>query len=392
MAKMKLTQRSLYSSQDRSLPDEFQERTLDFYITMCHRLMKQREEYSDETDQRLRACWGLAEMLFNLRQSKLERRQPDETLLQSAVQACWDLMDIYRHGWAQVQPDRNTPRPSQASFGSLPSERAESRTSNRSSRRGGNRESVKSSSKSSSRREEKQQQQQRNSPPASRNPRAHTIPETPVTEFEDTPVSPESRSPQMPNIMVLGTSSGPSDNNGRGPGGGARWSSNASNLSSYSQSTKSSTRTSSTATTTATAADDVNLGRAKVLVLRTAMNLGFNRDSGSAHSSAKSSSTATTGDFQKFVQSLPSDSFGPAPAQRQLLEQYKNSVLTDNIIPRGLSLPARGKRVTAHDMAKSVHVMSRSSTRYAYLQTLFGLVFQFPMDQADSRRSVYISV
>lgn len=304
-------------------------------------------------------------MLFSVRQNDLDGRPADPELFRSAMQACWDLMEIFRHGWTQVHTDRNTPRPNQTSFPPQ-SDRAESRTSNRSSIHSKReRESVKSS-----KREEQQtrKQQAKKQPPV--------VPETPVTEFEDTPVSPESRSPQMPNIMVLGTSG----DNGRG----GRWSSNASNLSSYSHSTQSSARTSSTATTTANT-EDPNLARAKMLILRAAMNLGFNRDT---ITDPKSGSAI----LQKFVQNLPSGSFGPLPAHATLLQQYKNSVLIDVIIPRHQHLPVKGKRVSAQDMAKSIQTISKSSTRYTYLRELFKFVFQFSIDEADSRRNIPIAV
>ncbi|KAM0344397.1 hypothetical protein ACHAPU_007581 [Fusarium lateritium] len=342
----------LYSAQDLNLPEEFRERTLDFYIALCHRLMKQRSDLAEETDQLLRACWALAEMLFNLRQNRRDGRHPDEELLSSTVQACWELCDVFRDSWTQVRPDRGTPRLGHA-FPHL------SDQSGRQSR-GSNPSSVHSrhDSVKGGRQEEK--------------PRNPAIPETPVTEFEDTPISPQSRSPTMPNILVLGT---PSDNS-RG-----RWSSSASNLSSYS---KSSARTSSTATTTA-ASEDANVTRAKVLVLRAAMNLGFNRDS--IHD-PKAAATA----LQKFVQELPSGSFGSLISHSNLLAQYKNSVLTDAIIPRHHALPTRGKRVTAQEMAKSIQMMMKSSQRYAYLRDLFRIVYQFPVEEVDSRRNVSIAI
>ncbi|KAG7421159.1 hypothetical protein DER46DRAFT_653001 [Fusarium sp. MPI-SDFR-AT-0072] len=343
----------LYSAQDGTLPEQFRERTLDFYIALCHRLMKQRSDLAEETDQLLRACWALAEMLFNLRQNRRDGRPPDEELLSSTVQACWELCDVFRDSWTQVRPDRGTPRAGHAFPQHLNDQ------SGRQSR-GSNPSSVHSrhDSVKSGRQEEK--------------PRNPAVPETPVTEFEDTPISPQSRSPTMPNILVLGT---PSDNS-RG-----RWSSSASNLSSYS---KSSTRTSSTATTTA-ASEDANVTRAKVLVLRAAMNLGFNRDT--IHE-PKAAAAA----LQKFVQDLPPGSFGSLISHSTLLSQYKNSVLTDAIIPRHHALPARGKRVTAQEMAKSIQMMMKSSQRYAYLRDLFKVVFQFPVEEVDTRRNVSIVV
>ncbi|KAI5467303.1 hypothetical protein BGZ63DRAFT_346067 [Mariannaea sp. PMI_226] len=348
----------LYSSQDsRNLPEQFRERTLDFYITLCHRLMKQRRDMQEDHDHLLRACWGLAENLFNIRQNKRDGRPPDEELLGSAVQACWNLCDIFRDGWTQVRPEsRNTPRPRQIGFSqfqSIDQSGRQSQASNRSSIH--SKPSVKSV---------RQEEKSRKVPP---------VPETPVTEFEDTPISPGGQSPQMPNIMILGT---PSENSRSG-----RWSSNASNLSSYS---RASTKTSSTATTTA-ATEDINVTRVKVLVLRAAMNLGFDRDT-------IIDPMAASGALHKFVQDLPAGSFGPMPAHTTLLSQYKNSVLTDSIIPRHHSLPLRGKRVTAQEMAKSIQSMARSSQRFSYLAELFRFVFQYPHEEVDTRRNISIVV
>ncbi|KAJ4315547.1 hypothetical protein N0V84_008310 [Fusarium piperis] len=344
----------LYSAQDGTLPEEFRERTLDFYIALCHRLMKQRNEFPEDTDHLLGASWSLAEMLFNLRQNRRDGRPPDEELLGSTVQACLELCDVFRDSWAQIRPERSVSRSSHPFSHHAPDQSGrQSRASNPSSVPSKH-ESVKSA-----RPEEKPRK-----PPI--------VPETPVTEFEDTPISPQSRSPTMPNILVLGT---PSDNS-RG-----RWSSSASNLSSYS---KSSARTSSTATTTATS-EDANATRAKILVLRAAMNLGFNRD---AIADPKTAATA----LQKFVQDLPAGSFGSLLSHSALLAQYKNSVLMDSIIPRHHTLPARGKRVTAQEMAKSIQTMTKSSQRYAYLRDLFRIVFQFPIEEVNIQRNVSIVV
>ncbi|KAL2675203.1 hypothetical protein Neosp_011385 [[Neocosmospora] mangrovei] len=344
----------LYSAQDGTLPEEFRERTLDFYIALCHRLMKQRSELSEETDHLLDASWSLTEMLFNLRQNKRDGRPPDEELLSSTVQACWELCDVFRDSWAQIRPDRSVSRSSQTFSHHAPDQSGrQSRASNPSS--------VPSKHESA-----------KNIRPEEKPRKPPIVPETPVTEFEDTPISPQSRSPTMPNILVLGT---PSDNS-RG-----RWSSSASNLSSYS---KSSARTSSTATTTATS-EDANVTRAKILVLRAAMNLGFNRDAITDPKAAASS-------LQKFVQDLPAGSFGSLLSHSALLAQYKNSVLMDSIIPRHHLLPGRGKRVTAREMAKSIQMMMKSSQRYAYLRDLFRIVFGFPMEEVNIQRDVTISV
>jgi hypothetical protein len=356
------TSNSLYSAQDnRNLPEAFRERTLDFYITLCHRLMKQRSELAEETDSLLRACWSLAEMLFSLRQNKREGRPLDEELLGSAVQACWDLCDIFRDGWTQIRPDRGTPRPSQVNFSinavDVPST-AGSRTSVRSKR-----ESLKSV-------------------PEDRPSRKHAppVPETPVTEFEDTPISPESRSPQLQNIMVLGTNNSDAGRS-TGAGGGGRWSSSASNLSGYSQG---SAKTSSTATT-ATSAEDSNITRIKVLILKAAMNSGFSRDAADGHGGGAAS-------LQAFVKSLPTGSFGSLPAHATLLQNYKNLVLADPAFRASLTLPVRGRRLSAVDAAKSVSWMTLRSPQYGFLRDLFKLVFGFLPDDADARKTISIAV
>lgn len=345
---------SLYSAQDnRNLPEAFRERTLDFYITLCHRLMKQRNELAEETDSLLRACWSLAEMLFSIRQNKRDGKVPDEELLGSAVQACWELCDIFREGWTQIRPDRGTPRPSQTNFFNYQptSDREQdgraSRTSNRSKR-----DSLRSAP----------QDKPKKPPP---------VPETPVTEFEDTPISPD-QSPQVPNIMVFGTENNRS---------GGRWSSSASNLSSYSQSSQ---RTSSTATT-ATTAEDVNISRLKMLILKAAMNVGFSRDDGAkGHNGAAS--------LQAFVKSLPTGSFGSLQTHTTLLQNYKNLVVADSSFRQASTLPSKGKRVTANDMAKSIAWMTQRSGQYSFLRELFKLVFGFQMDEAETRKNVSISV
>lgn len=320
--------------------------------------MKQRNEVGEETDSLLHACWSLAEMLFSIRQSRRDGRAPDAELLGSAVQACWELCDLFREGWKQIRPDRSTPRPSQASFfgHSQTSDREQdgraSRTSNRSSR--SKRESLKGAS----------QEKPRKPPP---------VPETPVTEFEDTPISPDSQSPRVPNILVLGTESSRSSN--------GRWSSSASNLSGYSQSSQ---RTSSTATT-ATTAEDANILRVKLLILKAAMNVGYSRDEApKGHNGAAS--------LQAFVKSLPAGAFGALPADATLLQNYKNLILADSSFRQASSLPARGKRVTAHDIAKSVGWMTQRAGQYGFLRGLFKLVFGFPMDEAECRKSIAITV
>lgn len=353
----------LYSAQDsRNLPEAFRERTLDFYITLCHRLMKQRSELAEETDSLLRACWSLAEMLFSLRQSRRDSKTPDEELLGSAVQACWELCDIFREGWTQIRPDRGTPRPSQVNFfshGGVASD-ARSNTGSRASMHS-KRESLRSVPEERSRKHKA------------------TVPETPVTEFEDTPISPESSSPQMPNILVLGT--GGSDAGRSGSHG--RWSSSASNLSGY---TQSSTKTSSTATAGTATAEDVNITRIKALIVKAAMNIGFSRDAAAVDGLGGATS------LQAFVKSLPAGSFGSLPSHATVLQNYKNLVLADPVFRASASLPARNKRLNASDIGKSVGWMMHRSTHYGFLRDLFKIVFGFPLEDSETRKGSVVIV
>jgi hypothetical protein len=336
----------LYNTHDRSLPEAFRERTLDFYITLCHRLMKQRNELAEETDALLRACWSLAEMLFSLRQNNREGKTADEELLGSAVQACWELCDLFREGWTQVRPERGTPRPSQTTF---------TQTSDQMSRS--------SHTKSGS----------LPSLPEQPEPRTRYLPETPTTEFEDTPISPEDNSPNIPNILVLGT-----DNN---RAANARWSSNSSSLSGYSQG---SNKSSSTVTTAGP--EDVNLTRLKILILKAAMNVGFSRTTPTAAPNG-----ANPPALQNFVKSLPTGSFGSLPAHATLLMSYRNLVLSDPTFRSATSLPAQGKRASASDVAKSVGWMMRSG-QYTFLKELFRLVFGFHLEEAETRKNISITV
>lgn len=342
----------LYNTHDRNLPEAFRERTLDFYITLCHRLMKQRNELAEETDALLRACWGLAEMLFSLRQNKREAKAPNEELLGSAVQACWELCDLFREGWTQVRPERGTPRPSQTTFTQISDQMSRS-----------------SHSKSNS------------LPSLPENPehpehaRTRYNPETPTTEFEDTPISPEANSPNIPNILVLGTEGSRSAN--------ARWSSAGSTLSSYSQGSAKSSST----VTTATSPEDVNLTRLKILILKAAMNVGFSRTTPTSAEPNKADPPA----LQNFIKALPTGTFGSLPAHAKLLQSYRNLVLSDPTFRSANALPPVGKKASAADIAKSVGWMMRSG-QYPFLKELFKLVFGFLPEEAEGRKHTSITV
>ncbi|KAI9842069.1 MAG: hypothetical protein M1837_007494 [Sclerophora amabilis] len=320
----------LYNTHDRNLPDAFRERTLDFYITLCHRLMKQRSGLAEETDSLLSACWSLAEMLFSLRQNKRDEKQADEELLGSAVQACWELCDLFREGWTQVRPDRGTPRPSQATF------------------------------------TQAFNQMKQSNYPNPNNPGVE--PETPTTIFEDTNASPDGDEVTAPpNILVLGTEG----QNRIGP----RWSSNASTLSGYSQG---STHTSSTAKTRTTAggtSEDINLTRLKVLIVKAAADSGFQRKAGQT--------------LHAFVKSLTPNAFGNLPWQTNLLENYKKMVLLDPGLRTQTNM--RPMWASAAQVARAVMWMVRGG-QYLFLRDLFRLVFGCHLEEVETRENVIIEI
>ena len=311
---------------------------------MCHRLMKQRTSLPQETDALLRACWSLAEMLFNLRQSTKEGKSPDEELLGSAVQACWELCDLFREGWTQIRPERGTPRPSQTTFHSTFPSPDLGRTS-----RG-------SEARSSSSMSNRPYHDAPSGLPA--------VPETPTTIFDDTTSSASSPdSVSIPNILVLGPAS-----NGGGSMRGAphheRWSSNASVLSGYSESA-SSQRTSSTATASS---EEAHLARLRYLLLKAGMHTGYSKTAGQP--------------LPVFVKSLPNNAFGMLPWQMKVLDFYKKLVLNDKSMMNVQKLPSR--RLGANEVAKSVKWLG-SSEQWAWMRDLYRLVFGFGIDEAERR-------
>ncbi|KAL4801881.1 hypothetical protein BDV18DRAFT_154541 [Aspergillus unguis] len=315
----------LFNTHDRNLPDAFRERTLDFYITLCHRLMKQRTRVP-ETDVLLSACWSLAEMLFSIRQSKKERRPLDEELLGSAVQACWELCDIFREGWTQRSlrnSDRGTPRPSQATFTPAENQAKQSDVA----------------------RVAEAQFHYRN-------------PETPTTIFEDIgTVSPEEGPVQ--NIFLLGQR--------RGIASHTNW---PSNVSSVSGRTYSSDRTSSTSTVI-TLSNDPNVNGLKVLVTNAALNNGYRRNESQS--------------FPSFVKSLSSDAFGTAPWQAALLRQYKALVASEPAV----QIIGTPTRASARDIAMAVKFMARDR-QYLWLHDLYRLVFGFHVEEGVNRDSIML--
>ncbi|EOA91273.1 uncharacterized protein SETTUDRAFT_162037 [Exserohilum turcica Et28A] len=331
----------LYNAHDRKLPETFRERTLDFYLTLCHRLMKQRTSLPEETDALLHACWSLAEMLFSLRQNSRDGKPADEELLGSAIQACWELCDLFREGWTQVRPERSTPRPSQHSFsvglGSV-THRSQTSYSERSARSSSVNESYHSAIQS------------RRATPMQ--------PETPTTIFDDREEFSPADEPNVPNILVLGPEAGMTRTHDR-------WSSASSNLSTYSDA---SAHTSSTATA---GREDPALIRLKGLIMKAAINTGYNRQI----------------PLPDFIRALPSNSFGTETWQSQLFDSYRKLVLTDPAL-RGIhAQPLR--RLTALEIGRSVQYLGRSEA-FKWLRELYRFVFgAYPED--PSQRNLIIN-
>lgn len=356
----------LYNTHDRTLPEAFRERTLDFYITLCHRLMKQRTRLAEETDSLLRACWSLAEMLFSLRQNKREGKPADEELLGSAVQACWELCDLFREGWTQVRPDRGTPRPSQTTFSQAFQQ-----------------------AKQSSMVTTPEQNLSYDSEDDDAFGRLN--PETPTTIFEDTQqVSPDDA--PVPNILVLGpdqtnrtTQHHHNHRNQRPP----QWMNNApssGSLSGYSHSPPSERTTSSTSTIISPSpnpTEDPHLTCLKLLIVKAAVISGYQRPSTSPRSLSHPSHSQKPHppSLSAFVKALPSDSFGTAPWQIYLLEQYKKLVASDP----GFRHAGPLRRASARDVARSVRWMVQTG-QYAWLKDLFRWVVGWYVEEGESEQ------
>ena len=325
----------LYNTHDRHLPEAFKERTLDFYVTLCHRMMKRPTSLSQETDALLRACWVLAEALFNLRHVGRDEKPIDE-LLASGIQACWDLSDIFREGWSHFRPDRTTPRPGQGRFSSSTSQHSAGQSERA---------------------------------PSSLSSEYHDAPslppETPTTIFDDATTVSSPESVNVPNILVLGPAA-PASSGGsaRGTKHHDRWSSNASTLSDYSESSDSQ-RTSSTARANS---DGKHLLRLRCLILKAASNIGFSRSLNQSLAS--------------FAKSLPTNAFGNQSWQIHLLEHYKRLVTVDQSLRSVASMS--GRKLTAVEVAKAVMWLSRNE-EWMWLKHLYLVVFNFGVEEAEIR-------
>jgi hypothetical protein len=231
------------------------------------------------------------------------------------------------------------------------------------------------------------------------------VPPTPVTILDETPMSPDSHSPALPNIFVLGQAHQQT------------WSTTASDISGY---TRSSQRTRSTAPTnsrnrTGSAAanamhaprEDPDVANVKLLVLRAAMDRGFSRDASGA---------ATVPALQAFVGKLPASAFGPQQAHAALLASYRSLVTADGSYSGMFSsssssassaassaasgsgsgspgqqqgqaarlLPPPGRQATGVDVSRSILWLTHHNPRLGFLRDLFMVVFGFPMEDAHA--------
>ncbi|KIW88107.1 uncharacterized protein Z519_11217 [Cladophialophora bantiana CBS 173.52] len=366
----------LFNTHDRSLPEAFRERTLDFYITLCHRLMKQKSKLADETDSLLRACWSLAEMLFSLRQNRREGKRPDEELLGSAIQACWELCDLFREGWTQIRPERGTPRPSQTTF---------TQAFNQAKRSG--------------------------FAPLDENGNPRALPETPTTIFEDTITTISPDEAPVPNILVLGaeeasrmssassTSSTPAPNQSRtlspnpptqprnihsaNPGTTSatshRWSTTSSVLSLPASAVSEggpNPMSATTASTVRTPAEDPTLILLKTLFVKAALATG--------RGYTRTSADPNLNSLPNFSRNLPDTAFGTLAWQVSLLDNYRKTIANDTTF-RNLGVAgtiAEQGRVNAVELARAVRGMTSCVYGFGWLRDLYRFVFGYYIEEA----------
>jgi hypothetical protein len=351
----------LYNTQNPGLPDVFTERTLDFYLTLCHRLMKGQTSLPEEADQLLRACWNLAECLFSLRQKTREQKPVDEELLSTAVNACWELCDLFREGWSAVRPERGTPRPEQRFFSPHVSASSTYAASHGSNSRPPSSLSLESNFRNAQ----------------ERLIRATTqIPETPTTIFDDDSTYGQD---SQPNMMTLGNERTVMQNRMvQQP----HWT-NTPSVSSYSGTTNSS-RTAQPQNA-AESNDDANLTRIKALILKAALNKGYARNAGpGAVGGGINGGPQQHPSLAAFVRSLPPTAFGSVPWQMTLFESYRRLVLTDPALRDTNGFP-RGRRFSPGEIGLAVKWIGNNDG-FKWLDLLYMWVFGYSTDEGAQRK------
>ncbi|KAF2157681.1 hypothetical protein K461DRAFT_273901 [Myriangium duriaei CBS 260.36] len=335
----------LYNIRDTSLPWRFVKRTMEFHVAFCHRMMKQRSTWPEETDALLKAGWSLAESLYSLQQSSADETANQEDLIMTAVSACWELSDLFRSGWIQFRPERSTPRANQTKFLSRTRRvlaASEGRVSSLSNRTYHDAASF----------------------PLQEPP---LPPETPVTIFDDITTSASPEATNVPNILVLGPDHPSSRPTGNRTTFHDRWSSNASMISERTGGLQSSQRTSST--NAANKAHNGHLFMLRVLLVRTAINHGF-KSFPSANASTGSPGRLRHGSLAAFVGSLPENAFGDHASKLQLLDTYKVVISQDDGL-RDISKFV-GKSYPAIQIARAVTYFSSDDPhQYGWMDQLY---------------------
>lgn len=388
----------LYNAHDRDVPNGFQERTLEFYLTLCHRMMKLDTALPDETDRLLRSCWQLVEMLFSLRQNNRDGKADDEDLLTTAIHACWELTDqfkagmcilsvrlsllIFHTGWTQTIPTRTTPKASQTQFSpshvdysdrsvasSTRSHKSDARPpTTRSSSASVSHRSTASSTRSFSRKPEQSQKP----------------PETPTTVFDDTSDEIDSMSDadNPPNILVLGPDNprAPSNSSLHRSTNPHHWSSAASVFS------ESSARTSSTATASGSNSAK-NVPRVRVFLVHVAQQSGFSMP----HIAASPANPghyagARNAALLAWVKGMPQDAFGREPDQLARLTKYQK--LVANFPQLGQKYGASPDLVHETEQTISYAELGRAmlwmvkNPQYEWLKELFKSTLRYSIEGA----------
>lgn len=111
--------------------------------------------------------------------------------------------------------------------------------------------------------------------------------------------------------------------------------------------------------------EDPHLTCLKLLVVKAALVTGYQRNNPSLSLAA-------------FVKSMPSNSFGTAPWQLYLLEQYKKLVGSDP----GFRHAGPVRRASARDVSQSVRWMV-SGGQYVWLKDLFRLVMGWYVEEGE---------
>jgi len=344
----------MFAGLDRTLGIAYYNRALQFYYTFCYRLMRLGTALPEETDDLLRACWALIEALFQLRADRGEEEisnEEDCELWANAVQACWDLCDLFREGWTQVRPDRGTPRPAASFTASSPPQLAQSQFST-----------------------------------SSFPEPSPFIPPTPTTIIED--VNDENlEESDDPQILVLG----PNPTSSRGGSRAIR------------PPLPPSSSNSQTATTnppSASSLHDANLSRLRFLLLKAASNVGFQQ-------SPSSSANPTTADqqaLQIFIGALPPTAFGTQTTHLTLLKRYKRLVAgwpafcrrvggtgaTDELLISG---HAGTRRAMGLELARGVQgVVGIVGEGWAWLEDLFWIVVGCRVEDEGQCRVVEVVI